>query len=181
MMRVIFCQLHIPSRSAEETAMRRTPVATTVIVALALASSMARPTLAADADVTYSRDVAPILFDNCVVCHREGDIAPMALGTYEETRPWAKSIQRAVVRDRTMPPWHSTDPRGTFANDRRLGDREIATIDEWIRAGAPEGDPADLPEPPEFQEEWRLGEPDYVIEYRRGLGAGRGSRPVQRT
>ena len=89
----------------------------------------------------------------------------MALLSYEETRPWAKSIQKAVVRDRTMPPWHSTDPVGTFANDRRLSEQDIATIDAWVRAGAPKGDPDKLPEPPTFSGKWRLGEPDYVITF----------------
>ena len=140
--------------------------AMTVAATLALMVGGAGLTLGAeDTDVTFSRDVAPILYENCVACHREGDIAPMALLSYEEARPWAKSIQKAVVRDRTMPPWHSIDPSGTFANDRRLSEKEIATIDTWIQAGAPEGDPADLPDAPMFEAEWRLGEPDYILTF----------------
>ena len=113
---------------------------------------------------TFSKDIAPLFYKNCVACHRAGEIGPMSLMTYEETRPWAKSIQKAVVQEKKMPPWHSVDPKGTFANDRRLTDDQIALVDQWVKAGAPEGDKADMPPAPVFKEGWLLGEPDYVIE-----------------
>jgi hypothetical protein len=114
-------------------------------------------------EVTFTRDVAPILYKNCVGCHRPGDIAPMSLLTYKEARPWAASIREAVVL-RKMPPWHA-DPRyGHFANDARLSDAEIATVRTWVSSGAPEGNPADLPPQPKFNADWHIGKPDLVID-----------------
>ena len=120
---------------------------------------------AAPERVTYSKHIAPILFDNCVGCHRPGDIAPMSLLSYEEARPFAKAIQENAVQKRAMPPWHSADPHGTFSNDRRLTDDQIALIDRWVRTGASQGDPADMPKAPEFTPGWRLGEPDFVLKF----------------
>src|SRR5579864_9474455 len=112
-------------------------------------------------EVTYNRDVASILYKNCVVCHRPNDIAPMSLMTYKDTRPWARAIREAVVQ-RKMPPWH-TDPKvGDFINDPRLSDQEIATIDAWVRTGTKEGDAKDLPPAPVFLEGWHI-KPDVVL------------------
>src|SRR5437868_6700266 len=72
---------------------------------------------------TFAKDVAPVLNKNCVTCHRPGDIAPMAFQTYEQVRPWAKSIKEKVSLGE-MPPWHSVDPKGVFSNDRRLSDKD---------------------------------------------------------
>ena len=82
-------------------------------------------------DVTFNRDVAPIFFKNCVVCHRPNDIAPMSLMTYAEVRPWARAIRESVTL-RRMPPWHADPHYGKFANDRRLPDSEIETIRAWV-------------------------------------------------
>jgi hypothetical protein len=112
---------------------------------------------------TFTRDVAPILYDNCVVCHRAGEIAPMPLITYNEARPWARSIQRAVVEG-TMPPWHADAAAGTFENERRLTDAEKDVITRWVAGGAPQGEPGDLPASPTFAEGWRIGSPDAVFE-----------------
>jgi hypothetical protein len=112
---------------------------------------------------TFSRDVAPILYAKCVTCHRAGEVAPMALLTYEDARPWARSIKNKVVA-RQMPPWFA-DPRvGAFANDPSLSEAEIATITRWVDEGAPQGDAKDLPTPPQFTDGWQLGEPDQIIE-----------------
>jgi hypothetical protein len=112
---------------------------------------------------TFTKDVAPILYKNCVDCHRAGEIAPMSLLTYKEVRPWAKSIRERVL-DRSMPPW-SADPRhGSWANDPRLSEQEIATIVEWVNAGAPKGDDKDLPSAPKFTDGWTIGTPDAVVE-----------------
>src|SRR5262245_66554947 len=87
---------------------------------------------------TYSKDVAPILRDRCAQCHRSGEVGPMALLTYSQSRPWAKAI-RAAVLTKKMPPWFA-DPRfGLFRNDASLSQREIDTIVAWVDAGAPEG------------------------------------------
>ena len=118
---------------------------------------------AAIAAPTFTRDVAPILYKNCVSCHRPGEIAPMSLLDYQTARPWAKAIREAVVR-RKMPPWFA-DPRyGHFSNDPRLSDQEIETIKAWADGGAPEGNRNELPPRPEFVEGWRFGKPDLVID-----------------
>lgn len=123
--------------------------------------------IAGSAAPTYSRDVAPILNENCVSCHRPGQAAPMALRTYEEVRPWVKSISK-YVRQGEMPPWHADPNHGRFKNDRSLTQAEIDTIVHWAKRGAPKGDDADLPPLPEFSEtDWRLGEPDFVVEFER--------------
>ena len=111
---------------------------------------------------TFTGDVAPILYKNCAGCHRPGDIAPMSLLTYEQVRPWAKSIRDKVSLG-LMPPWHSTEARGTFSNDRRLTDADKATLLKWVSAGAPEGDPKLLPPQPKFTEGWDIGKPDVVL------------------
>jgi mono/diheme cytochrome c family protein len=112
-------------------------------------------------EVTFSRDVAPIIFKNCVVCHRPNDIAPMSLLTYKEAFPWARAIRGDVV-ERKMPPWHADPKVGDFINDARLSDAEVATIDTWVRTGAKEGDPKDLPPAPVIQEGWHI-KPDLVL------------------
>ncbi len=118
---------------------------------------------AAFAGASFTKDVAPILYKNCVSCHRPGEMAPMSLLDYKSARPWAKAIQTAVV-SRKMPPWFA-DPRyGHFQNDARLKPEEIETIKAWVADGAVEGDPKDLPAQPKFAEGWRLGKPDSVID-----------------
>jgi hypothetical protein len=112
-------------------------------------------------EVTYNRDVAPILYKNCVMCHRANDIAPMSLMTYKETLPWARAIRLAVVQ-RKMPPWHADPKVGDFINDPRLTEQEIATIDTWVRTGAREGDAKDLPPAPVFPAGWHI-KPDVVL------------------
>ena len=102
---------------------------------------------AAAADVTFTRDVAPILHARCVSCHRAGEVAPMALLNFEDARPWARAIKERVVK-RQMPPWFADPAVGSFANDARLSDREIATIVSWVDAGAPMGEPKDMPKAP---------------------------------
>src|SRR5204862_1122355 len=91
---------------------------------------------------TYSKDVAPILYKNCASCHRPGDIAPMSLLNYAQTRPWAKAIREQVATGQ-MPPWHATQAHGTFANDRRLSDQEKETVLRWVDGGAPLGNEKD--------------------------------------
>ena len=113
--------------------------------------------------VTFTRDVAPIIFEKCVACHRTGQIAPMSFLSYKEVRPWAKSI-REVVIDRRMPPWDADPHYGEFANDRRLSQKEIDTIAAWVDGGVREGDPKDLPSSPKFDDEgWGIGKPDVVL------------------
>jgi hypothetical protein len=130
---------------------------------LAVAGGPARAQQAADNVPTFSRDVAPILYKQCVSCHRPGEIAPMSLLTYEQARPYAKAIANAVA-NRTMPPWHADAPAGTFHNERALTDRERDVLTAWSTSGALNGDPKDLPPQPVFTEGWSLGKPDVVLD-----------------
>ncbi len=118
--------------------------------------------------VAFSKDVAPILQRSCVNCHRPGQIAPMSLMTYEDARPWVRSI-KARVAARDMPPWHLDRNVGIqqFKNDPSLTDEEIETIVKWVDAGAPRGNPADMPPPRQFAEgsEWQIGKPDLVVRF----------------
>jgi hypothetical protein len=116
----------------------------------------------APAAPTFARDVAPIIYASCVSCHRTGEVAPMSLRSYDEVRPWARSIKDKVVK-REMPPWFADPAHGSFANDSRLTQQQIDTIAKWVDAGAPRGNAAQEPKPPVFTEGWQLGEPDYVI------------------
>ena len=139
-------------------------------LALALMSPLATSTpagqqaAAAVSAPTYTADVAPILFKNCAGCHRPGEIGPMSFLSYESTRPWARSIKEKVV-SREMPPW-AADPASSMKmrNDRSLSPKEIDTIVAWVNAGAPKGNPADMPPAPTFATGWQLGEPDFVFE-----------------
>src|SRR5438270_12106207 len=92
------------------------------------------------ADLTFSKDVAPIFYDHCVVCHRPNDVAPMSLLTWKEARPWAAAIREAVLT-RRMPPWHADPNYNHFSNDARLSDADVQTIVSWAKNGAPDGDP----------------------------------------
>ena len=112
---------------------------------------------------TYTKDVAPILYKNCTSCHRPGEIAPMSLLTYEEARPWAKSI-RDEVNEGHMPPWHADAPKGTFHNERVLTSDEKDVLTKWANGGAPKGDPQDMPTMPTYADGWALGKPDAVFE-----------------
>ncbi len=116
----------------------------------------------ANSDVTYSEHIAKILNNNCVFCHREGQIAPFALTNYDEAVGWAE-MMREVVNDQRMPPWHADPKYGHFSNDARLSDEDKALLNKWVDNGAPEGDPSKTPAPPQFAEGWQIPEPDEVI------------------
>lgn len=118
-------------------------------------------TPAAPEAVTFNKDVAPVLYKNCTVCHHPDDIAPMSLVTYKEVRPWAAAIREAVAQ-RKMPPWHADPHVGDFLNNPRLSDSEIDTIVNWVKSGSQEGNPQDLPPAPVFETGWHI-KPDVVI------------------
>ena len=119
-------------------------------------------------EVTFAKDITPILQRSCQVCHRVGEMAPMSLVTYQEVRPWARAIKSKVVA-REMPPWHIDKTIGIqkFKDDVSLSDAEIAIVAEWVDSGAPRGNPADMPPPVDFPDasEWQIGEPDLVVKY----------------
>jgi len=113
---------------------------------------------------TFTRDVAPILHGSCIACHSPNQGAPMSLRTYNEVRPWAKSILKNV-QERTMPPWHASPKHGSFSNDRSLSEQDIDTIVNWVKAGAPRGNPKDAPKDIEWPTNvgWTIGEPDLIL------------------
>jgi len=115
-----------------------------------------------DATVTFNRDIAPIVYANCVVCHRPGESAPFSLLDYGQTRKRAGLIT-ALTTSRFMPPWLPEHGSVEFLGERGLTDDEIARIRQWVEQGAVEGDPADLPPLPQFTEGWQLGEPDLIL------------------
>jgi hypothetical protein len=113
--------------------------------------------------VTFSETVAPIVYQNCVTCHRPGEAAPFALISYEDVKKRGPLIA-AVTKSRYMPPWHATHGFGEFKEERRLSDDQIASITEWVAQGMPQGDPAKMPKLPVFTEGWHLGKPDLILE-----------------
>ncbi len=117
----------------------------------------------ANSDVTYSKQIARILQNHCVECHRPGQIGPFALQTYDEAAGWAEMIDE-VVREQRMPPWHADPKFGHFRNDSSLSAEEKEQIAKWVAAGAPEGDAKELPAPQQYAGSWMMpGGPDAVF------------------
>lgn len=112
--------------------------------------------------VTYARQISRIFARHCVECHRDEQVAPFAMTSYDEVAGWAPMIAE-VIRERRMPPWHADGPRGHFLGERRLSDEEIQLVERWVDEGAPLGDIAELPPPTNYPDGWRLGTPDRVI------------------
>src|SRR5262245_12545664 len=141
---------------------------------LAVVAALMVPSGAAAADspkqVTFTKDIAPIVQAKCESCHRPDNMAPMSLRTYEEARPWVRSIAQRVGA-RQMPPWHIDKTIGIqkFKNDRSLSDEQIDTVLAWVAAGAPKGDMKDMPAPKIWKDDtgWQLaakyGEPDLIV------------------
>jgi mono/diheme cytochrome c family protein len=121
----------------------------------------ARP--APPAPVTFSETIAPIVYANCVGCHRPGEAAPFSLVTYEDVAKRAPLIAK-VTASRYMPPWHAAHGYGEFADERRLSDDQIAAFAAWAKAGMPKGDLGTLAKPPTFPDGWQLGKPDLILE-----------------
>ena len=147
---------------------------TLAVAGLLVYAAVSVPTRAAEsitASVTFSKDVAPIFQAKCQECHQPNSIAPMALISYQDARPWARAIKERVAA-RQMPPWHIDQSVGVqhFKNDMSLSDAQIDTIVKWVDAGAPQGDPKDMPPPKALvtDNEWQgvkdgFGAPDLVI------------------
>jgi peroxiredoxin len=128
---------------------------------------------------TYAKDVAGILQSHCVTCHRPGEIAPFSLTNYRQAAGWSSMIAE-VVDDGRMPPWHASPEHGKFANDARLSADEKKAIHDWVAAGSPAGDPADLPPPPQFVEGWQIPRPDLVLDMPREIEIpAEGSMPYE--
>jgi mono/diheme cytochrome c family protein len=142
-------------------------VSVTAAALLTAASASAATAEQAGQDkVTFTKHVAPIVQKSCQGCHRPGEMAPMSLVTYEEVRPWARSI-KARVAAREMPPWHINRNIGIqkFKQDPSLSDEEIATIVSWVDGGSPMGNPADMPPARQFADDskWHIGTPDLIV------------------
>jgi hypothetical protein len=140
-------------------------------VGLVLSAAGVAHAQGAAAPVTFSKDIAPIFQAKCQECHQPNSIAPMSLISYQETRPWARAIKDRVAR-RQMPPWHIDPSVGVtqFKNDMSLSEAQIDTIVRWVDAGAPQGDPKDLPPPKPLvtDNEWQgvrdgFGQPDLIV------------------
>ncbi|WP_339908464.1 redoxin domain-containing protein [Symmachiella dynata] len=116
-------------------------------------------------DITYSNHIAAIFNKRCVECHRDGEIAPFPLTSYDDVIGWEETIVE-VIEDQRMPPWFANPAHGEFRNDARLSKEEKSLIYKWVKNGMPEGDPAELPDPPKFTEGWRIPKPDQVFHMR---------------
>lgn len=132
-------------------------VALTVLMVLAGCGGSGEP------EVTFTRDVAPIVFTHCSACHRPGGAGPFSLLSYEGAEQRARQMAE-VTESRYMPPWLPEPGFVDFAGERRLSEEEIEVVRRWAEAGAPEGDPADLPPVPRWPSDWALGEPDLIVE-----------------
>src|SRR5687768_9594115 len=113
--------------------------------------------------VTFSDRIAPILYANCVVCHRPGEAAPFPLICYEDVRARGALIA-SVTASRYMPPWHAGHGFREFRDERRLTDGEIADVAAWVKGRMPRGDATSMPAVPRFPDGWHLGEPDLILE-----------------
>jgi mono/diheme cytochrome c family protein len=113
--------------------------------------------------VTFTKDVAPILQQNCQSCHRPGEGTPFSMLTYEDARPWAAAMKQMVVT-RAMPPWFEDGHTEKFENKRSLTQAQIDTIAAWVDAGAPKGDLKDMPPPIDFVSGWSIPKPDKIYQ-----------------
>lgn len=113
--------------------------------------------------VTFSETIAPIVYDNCVTCHRPGEAAPFSLISYDDVSKRGSLIAK-VTESRYMPPWHAEPGFGDFADERRLTDAQIASIAEWVKQGMTRGDASKMPKLPVFTDGWQLGKPDLILE-----------------
>jgi len=112
--------------------------------------------------LTFNRDIAPIIFQSCARCHRPGESGPFPLLTYEDVKKHARQIE-IVTHTHFMPPWLPESQPLEFADESRLSEKQITAIKKWVEEGSPEGNPADLPPQPKFVEGWQLGQPDLVL------------------
>jgi len=119
--------------------------------------------LSAAEPVTFNKQIAPIIYNHCSSCHRAGEAAPFTLLSYQDVRNKGRIIAAATA-SRLMPPWKAEPASYPYRDDRRLNDSDIALIQEWVKEGMPEGNPAAKPEPPRFTSGWQLGEPDLIVE-----------------
>ena len=137
-----------------------------VIVALTMAVSMSKAHVVAAQDVapqvTWSGQIASLVYGNCTTCHHPGGAGPFSLLTYQDARRWGPQMA-TVTSSRYMPPWLPEHGYGDFADERRLSSEQIALIAKWVAAGMPEGDASAAPPPPAYSETWQYGTPDLIL------------------
>jgi Flp pilus assembly protein TadD len=134
-----------------------------VSVTVTFSQTPAKPAnTAKDAPPTWSRHIAPILYNNCTTCHHPGGAGPFSLLTYDDARRWSAQIL-TVTQSRFMPPWLPEPGYGDFADNRRLSPEDLEQIKRWVHAGMPEGNAAEAPTPPRYTSEWQLGLPDLIL------------------
>jgi hypothetical protein len=121
------------------------------------------PLAAPSAPISFNHDVAPIIYHNCSPCHRPGEAAPFSLLSYQDVNKKSKMIAK-VTASHVMPPWRAEPASYAYRDERRLSDKEIATIQDWVKEGVAEGESAQKPEPPKFSSGWMLGQPDMVVQ-----------------
>lgn len=146
----------------------RIKVIATVTVLVALAWRPALVCAQGAKAPTFTDTIAPILYENCVTCHRPGEAAPFSLISYDEVRKRG-ALLATVTKSRYMPPWHAERGHAEFIGERGLTDAQIATIDTWVKTGMPQGDVKKMPTLPQFTEGWQLGKPDLILEMKTGF------------
>ena len=164
-----FTKRLVPNRRASEAYLKNAleavvagkPVAVAKAEPVGCKIVRAAPKAAAGGPAFY-KDVLPILQEHCQECHRPGEVGPFALTTYKQAAAWAEDV-KAFTHDRRMPPWKPVAGK-EFVGDRRLAEKDVATLAAWVDAGCPEGDPKDAPPPRQFTDGWALGKPDLVLE-----------------
>ena len=124
------------------------------------------PVHAAETPVTWSRQIAPLVYRNCAACHHPGGAGPFSLLAYSDARRRGRQILE-VTQSRYMPPWLPAPGYGDFADARRLNDEDLALIKKWVESGMPEGNPAETPPPPHYDATWQMGKPDLILSIER--------------
>lgn len=145
---------------------------------LALAAMSMGAAQAATAKVTYTKDIAPLLQEKCIECHRTQGLAPFNLQSYEQVRVWSAAIRKEVHSGR-MPPWGLDPEIGEWSNDPTFSKEEMATLDAWFDGGMPKGNPKDMPEPTGYHEDWSIGKPDMIFDMKEVTIPAEGVMPYQ--
>jgi Flp pilus assembly protein TadD len=138
-------------------------IATCLLVAIPAIAENRTP------DVTFYKQIAPLVYKHCAPCHRPGESAPFSLLSYEDVKRHAAQIEK-VTKSRYMPPWLPQQGYGDFLEERRLSDAQVQLIADWVKQGSPAGAAAHAPSPPKFTSDWEMGQPDLVL---------RATRPYQ--
>lgn len=147
------------------------------ILCLSAFAALSLRTAAEEPAVTFTKDIAPMVFENCTTCHRPGEVGPFPLTTFAEVKKKAETIASALA-DHVMPPWRADEGAEKFHDARALKPEQIALFEQWVRAGTPEGEAKDLPPAPKFPVGWALGEPDLVLKPAQSYQVGPEGRDV---